>query len=255
MLDRIRIILSRPTHPGNIGAAARAMKTMGLTELVLVQPRRYPDAEATARASGADDLLARARVVADLSAAIGDCGLVLGTSARLRRVPLEQLDPRRAAERALAATGRTRVALLFGQERSGLDNAEIAACHALVNIPTSSRYGSLNLAAAVQVLCYELRMSALEKGVAEAAAMPEHVPAAGDKMEGLIEHLRTTLLEIGFLDPKQYRTMMVRLRRLLNRASPSESEIHILRGILSAVDRLGKQEQSEKAKKARGATG
>lgn len=248
-------MLSRPTHPGNVGAAARAMKTMGLTELVLVAPERYPDAEATARASGADDLLARARVVPNLNAAIADCGLVLGTSARLRRLPIEQLDPRRAAERALAASGRAKVALLFGQERSGLDNDEIAACHALVNIPTSSRYASLNLAAAVQVICYELRMTAVAANLAEAAAMPDHVPAAGDKMEGLIEHLRATLLEIGFLDPKQYRTMMLRLRRLLNRAAPSESEIHILRGILSAVDKVGGEKDNNGAEKTRGATG
>ncbi len=237
MLDRIRIVLSHPTHPGNIGAAARAMKTMGLRELVLINPRRYPDADATARASGADDLLAGARVVSDLSAAIGDCRLVLGSSARLRRVPIEQLDPRQAAARALAAERGARVAMLFGQERSGLTNEEIDACHALVNIPTSEEYGSLNLAAAVQVICYEFRMAALAAGAAERAAMPAHRPAPQAQMEGLIEHLQAALLEIGFLDPKQYRTMITRLRRLLNRAAPSESEIHILRGILSAVQR------------------
>ncbi len=153
MLERIRIVLSNPTHPGNIGAAARAMKTMGLTELVLVNPQRYPDAEATARASGADDLLAGARVVSRLTDAIGDCGLVFGSSARLRRVPIAQLNPREAAARALAGAAGARVAVLFGRESSGLNNDEIDACHALVNIPTSSRYGSLNLAAAVQVIC------------------------------------------------------------------------------------------------------
>ncbi len=237
MLDRIRIVLSHPTHPGNIGAAARAMKTMGLSRLVLINPHRYPDAEATARASGADDLLQGAQVAKSLREGIGDCRLVLGSSARLRRLSIDQLNPRQAASRALNSAAHSEVAMLFGQERSGLTNDEIAACHALVNIPTSIRYGSLNLASAVQVICYELRIAELERGTDAVASMPDHVPAPQAQMEGLFEHLRQTLLKIEFLDPKQYRTMMTRLRRLFNRAAPSESEIHILRGILSAVQR------------------
>lgn len=243
MLDQIRIVLCETTHPGNIGAAARAMKTMGLEHLVLVAPKDYPSAEATARASGADDLLARARVVGRLEEALTGVGFAVGTSARLRRIPMPQLAPREAARRAVAEAAAQPVAVLFGRERSGLTNDEIDRCHALVNIPANPDYGSLNLGAAVQVLSYELRLAALAGDGSGTEQGSRHRPATAEQLERFFEHLKETLLEIGFLDPRQSESMQRRLRRLFQRARPDDTEIHILRGILSraqqAVRRRG----------------
>ncbi|MEM7708828.1 MAG: RNA methyltransferase [Pseudomonadota bacterium] len=233
MLEQIRVILSHPSHPGNIGAAARAMKTMGLTQLVLINPASFPSAEATARASGADDVLANARVVESLDEALKGVHLVLGTSARLRSVPLDQVPPREAAERAFAQTSGSVTALLFGTEKSGLDNSEIDRCHALVNIPSNPDYSSLNLGSAVQVVCYEVRVAALAAGEAAVPQMPEHEPAPAHQVEGLMEHFEQTLEAIGFLEGRQSITLKKRLRRLVQRTAPSETEIHILRGIFA----------------------
>ena len=233
-LRRIRVVLINTTHPGNIGAAARAMKVMGLDSLHLVTPKLFPHADATAMASGADDLLQYAVVHESLTAAIEGCGMVLGTSARLRSLPMPQMDARAAAARALGETRLHQVAVLFGRERYGLTNEEMQRCHGLVHIPTNPEYASLNLAQAVQVLAYELRMAALGED-SSLIEPPDWQPVDGVQMERFFAHLERTLLDIRFLNPSQPRRLMMRLRRLFNRARPDQNEINILRGVLSAA--------------------
>lgn len=233
-LARIRIVLINTTHPGNIGATARAMKVMGLSSLHLVTPKIYPHADATARASGADDLLQHAQVHDSLESALCGCALVLGTSARLRSLPLPLVDARRAAGQALAESAGHEVALLFGRERYGLTNEEIQRCHWLVNIPSNPEYSSLNIAQAVQIMAYELRIAA--QGFADIElAPPDWQPVDDTQMERLFEHLEQTLLDIRFLNPRQPKKLLARLRRLFNRARPDQNEINILRGILKAT--------------------
>jgi tRNA (cytidine32/uridine32-2'-O)-methyltransferase len=233
MLDRIRVVLSHTSHPGNIGAAARAMKTMGLTQLYLVNPRQFPHADATARASGADDVLAGARVCTDLDTALAGCRLVAGASARSRSIPCPVVGPAECARMAAESASQGDVALLFGCEQSGLSNPEMDRCQYLVQIPTNPDYGSLNLAAAVQILCYEVRVAFL---AGQAMNGPgEHVPVSADEMERLYIHLEQTLVQLGFLNPEHPRHLMRRLRRLFNRARPDENEVNILRGILAAT--------------------
>lgn len=237
MLENIRIVLSNTSHPGNIGAAARAMKTMELSHLYLVNPKRYPGAEATARASGADDLLARATVCADLEAAIAGCQLVIGASARSRRIPCPVIDPASCAQQAVAESARGEVAILFGCEQSGLSNAEIDRCQSLVQIPTNPVYGSLNLASAVQIISYEILVAQRQAtGASAGPAGSEHIPAAAEELERYFEHLESVLVKLDFLDPDNPRKLMRRLRRLYNRARPDENEINILRGVLSATE-------------------
>lgn len=233
-LQRIRVVLINTTHPGNIGATARAMKVMGLSNLHLVTPKIFPHADATALASGADDLLQHARVHPSLGSALSGCGLVLGTSARLRSLAMPQLDAREAARRALAEVEQHEVALLFGRERYGLTNEEMQCCHSLVHIPSNPTYSSLNLAQAVQILCYELRMSATGSD-GQALDQMDHVPVDGLQMERFYQHLEQALLDIRFLNPSQPRKLMMRLRRLFNRSRPDQNEINILRGILTAA--------------------
>jgi len=240
----IRIVLINTTHPGNIGAAARAMKVMGLSSLHLVTPKIFPNADATAMASGADDLLQSARVHESLSSALANCSLVLGTSARLRSLPMPMLDVRRAAEQALEESASREVAFLFGRERYGLTNEEMQRCQYLVNIPSNPAYSSLNLAQAVQIIGYELRVAAI--GGAGLCVPPlDWEPVDDSQMEGLFQHLEQTLLDLRFLNPKQPKRLMMRLRRLFNRARPDQNEINILRGILKAS-----QEAAERADKA-----
>lgn len=232
MLSNIRIVLVNTTHPGNIGAVARAMKNMCLEQLVLVAPQRFPSAEATARASGADDILARARVVDALDEAIADCRLVVGASARRRSVDWPQLDPRACAAAAWQEAGAGPVAMLFGRENSGLTNDELARCRYLVHIPANPDYSSLNVAMAVQVLAYELLMTA------GAGASGQQVPrerASAEQLQGLFEHLRQAIGDIGFTDPRHSDRLMRRLRRLFLRAEPDPYDVNILRGILSAA--------------------
>ena len=240
MLGHVHIVLVETTHPGNIGAVARAMKTMGLGRLWLVRPQIFPSAEATARASGADDILAEARVVDSLEAAVGGCRLVIGTSNRQRSLGLPCLDPRQAAERVAAATtGQT--AFVFGPEHSGLSNAQLDRCHLQVAIPTVEDFPSLNIAAAVQVIAYELRMAALGGSRAQPQVLEEagHAPVPMAEMERFYRHLEEVLVETGFLDPANPRQLMRRLRRLFHRARPDANEMNILRGILTAVQRRG----------------
>lgn len=248
MLERIRIVLVETSLPGNIGAAARAMKTMGLSQLVLVRPRGFPSAEASARASGADDVLAAARVVDTLTEALSGCRWVAGSSARLRKVKWPLLTPRECAAQALGMTAAAQAALVFGRERSGLTNAELDHCSALVHIDANPAYSALNLAAAVQVLCYELRVAAQQGVVADsaAAAGERSLPASQDRIEGFYAHFERTLVEIGFMNPDNPRLLMRRLRRLFSRARLEDDEVNILRGICSALQKRAKALETER---------
>jgi len=237
LLSRIRVVLINTTHPGNIGATARAMKVMGLSKLHLVTPGKFPDADATALASGADDLLQHAQVHDSLDGALENCGLVLGTSARIRSLAMPQLDARTAAQQAVSELPNHQVAILFGRERYGLTNEEMQRCNWLVHIDANPEYASLNLAQAVQVLSYELRMAAINGGNEKQAALTEasdRQPVDGLQMERFYQHLEQTLLDVRFLNPAQPKKLMMRLRRLFNRARPDQNEINILRGILTA---------------------
>lgn len=240
----VRIVLVRTSHPGNIGAAARAMKTMGLSRLVLVDPREFPHPEATALAAGADDVLDQAVIVPTLTQALGDCQLALGCTARSRHVALPELDPRAAAARARAASAQGGVALVFGNERTGLTNEELQACHTAVHIPADPAFGSLNLAAAVQVLAYELRMATLA-GVAapitpEARQDAREPDATMAELEGLFAHLERVLFDIDFFKGRSPRTIMQRLRRMFLRAGLSDREVFILRGVFSEAQRCAR---------------
>jgi TrmH family RNA methyltransferase len=233
MYSNIRVVLLNTSHPGNIGATARAMKTMGLTKLSLVNPKRFPAAEATARASGADDLLLAARVCADIDEALGGCRLVIGASARTRRIPCPVIEPQEGACRLVAESELGEVAILFGCEQSGMSNEEIDRCQYLVQIPTNPEYGSLNLAAAVQIISYEILV---EHGRnCHTGPMSDHVPVTADEMERFYQHLEQTLVMLDFLDPENPRKLMRRLRRLYSRARPDSNEVNILRGMLTAA--------------------
>jgi TrmH family RNA methyltransferase len=236
MLEHIRIVLVGTSHPGNIGSSARAMKVMGLSSLHLVTPKIYPSADATAMASGADDVLQKAVVHDSLDSALAGCPLVLGTSARLRSLPMPMIDARRAAGQALAESAAHEVAVLFGRERYGLVNEEMQRCQFLVNIPSNPAYSSLNLAQAVQVTAYECRLALVGGEIADVLRpFGEEPPAGGDRTEGMFEHLEQALVELGYLDPAQPKRLMSRLRRLLARAQPSDAEVDILRGIAAAI--------------------
>jgi TrmH family RNA methyltransferase len=232
----IRIVLVGTSHPGNIGSSARAMKVMGFGDLWLVAPGRFPATEATVMAAGADDVLQRARVVPDLRTAIGDCGLVVGTTARARPSPWRTIEPREAALEVAAAAGASNVAVVFGPERTGLCNEDLALCHALLTIPTGDEYTSLNLAMAVQVIAYELRLALRDRAGAEQrdGAGPVPLASAGD-MEKLYAQLEQVLGEIDFPDRTGSGHLMARLRRLFQRAVLDQNEMNILRGILTAV--------------------
>ena len=237
--SRLRIVLVGTQHPGNIGSAARALKTMGLARLVLVAPEKAPNAESSALAAGADDVLDAAPVVPDLAAAVADCRLVLGCTARSRRVQLEQLLPREAAARAVAeAASGGEVALVFGRERTGLENEELQLCHAAVHIPANPDYSSLNLAAAVQVLAYELRLALLESAGPQESAEPRDPPATHENMEGLFAHFADTLEQIDFHKGRAPESAMRKLRRLLLRARLDQREVRLLHGILSDAQRM-----------------
>jgi len=233
-LARIRFVMVETTHSGNIGAVARAMKAMGLERLELVRPRCAIDAEAVARASGADDLLAAAAVHQDLVDALRGCRLVVGSSARLRTLEWPLLDPAACAKRLLAEACAGEAALVLGRESSGLTNDELALCHYLVQIPTDPGFRSLNVAAAAQIFAYEI-FAAFCCGEGSPGAEPRHRPAPAEIMEGFFIHLAHTMVDTGFADPLQSRKLMRLLRRLFNRARPDPVEINILRGILSAA--------------------
>ena len=230
----IRIVLVGTTHPGNIGAVARAVKNMGLADLALVRPRYFPHDEATARASGADDVLQSAAVHDSLADAIADCVYTIGASARPRTINWPTLDARDAAARIVAESGQGNVAVVFGPEKTGLENADLDLCDALLSIPANPDFSSLNLAMAVQVVTYEIRAAGTLKQPQYVADAPL---ATSDELEHFYAHLERVLTDVGFLDPDNPRHLMRRLRRLYIRARPDQNEVNILRGFLSAIER------------------
>ena len=237
--ENIRVILVHTTHPGNIGGVARAMKNMGLSRLILVEPREYPAPEARWRAASAGDVLDAAEVVSSVEEAIRGAQFVVGTSARERRIPWPVQDARRCGERIQGHASRgEEVAIIFGREDRGLLNEELELCNLHCHIPSHESYPSLNLAMAVQILCYEVRMAGL--GSVDAAAEDDDwdTPfAPAEDMARFYLHLEETLVDIGFLDPKAPRQLMRRLKRLYNRVRLDEMELNILRGILSETQK------------------
>jgi TrmH family RNA methyltransferase len=231
----IRIVLVGTSHPGNIGSSARAMKTMGLEELWLVAPEKFPAPEATALAAGADDVLQHARVVPDVRAAIADCGLVVGTTARGRHLSWRIAEPREAALEIAAAAQASKVAILFGTERAGLSNEDLQLCHTLLTIPTGPAYTSLNLAMAVQVVTYEVCLALRDRGSAVTRGEGPVPLASSAEMEKFYGHLQQVLDEINFRDRTESGHLMARLRRLFHRTVLDQNEVNILRGILTAV--------------------
>ena len=233
-LSRVRIVLAQPSHPGNIGAAARAMKTMGLTRLYLVQPKSFPDPEAQARASGAGDVLDNAILCSSLAEALAETCFVAGMSARRRDLSQSVSWAREGARSLVDNLAQGEVALVFGNEKAGLSNEELALCHLPVMIPADAEYSSLNLGAAVQIMCYELRLAAQAPPALPAAAASL---AEAAEVEGLIAHLERVALVSGFLDPAQPKRLMLRLRRLLARSRLEREEVSILRGLLTSFEK------------------
>ncbi len=229
----VRIILVGTTHPGNIGAVARAMKNMGLNDLVLVNPRSFPHEDATARASGAEDILHETRVVETLDQALADCVFAAGASARSRAIDWPCMPPRECAQRLVEESTGGNVAAVFGPEKSGLTNEDLDRCNTLLTIPTDPAFSSLNIAMAVQIICYELRLLLHD---APDMPEPESPPATAEEFEHFYNHLETVLTDSGFLDPDKPRLLMRRLRRLFVKAEPDKNEINILRGILTSLD-------------------
>jgi TrmH family RNA methyltransferase len=235
-LNNVSIVLVGTTHPGNIGAAARAMKTMGFSNLHLVNPSLFPCAEATARAAGADDILETARVHGSLSGALKDCVLVFGTSARLRTLPCPVLTPEQAVPEIFNFSSRgARVAVMFGRESSGLTNEELDRCNRMIVIPTDDGFSSLNIASAVQIICYEIYKKLIAGHTGEMQKKDRTDAVTNTEMGRFYEHLRECLIEIDFLDPDRPRKLMRRLRRLFNRVDLDRNEYNILRGMLTAI--------------------
>jgi len=255
MSEQIRIILVEPTHPGNIGAVARSIKTMGLSRLVLVNPKKFPHPEASQRAAGAESVLDEALVVDSVDQAVADCTLVLGTSVRDREVTWPTFDPRETAKAVYTHSQNSshQVAILFGRESSGLTNSELDLCQSQIRIPANSEYSSLNLACAVQIIAYEIRMQRLLMQASEASiglekptqsnreekesGVKERQQVANKKQrDGHIQHLQSTLETLDFIKAKPPTTLMRKLTRLYNKANLTIEEIQILRGILTAVE-------------------
>jgi tRNA (cytidine32/uridine32-2'-O)-methyltransferase len=236
-LENVRIVLVETSHPGNIGGAARAMKTMGLSQLWLVRPQRYPDPQAEWRAAGALDVLDAAVVVDTLDAALADCGLVVGTSTRQRRIPWPAVNPRELAARIAGEAGARPTALLFGREASGLNNDELQRCHLHLQIPANPAYPSLNVAMAVQVVCYELYQGRDLVPGADAAVAWDRPPATVAAVDAFYTHLQTLLERIEFIEADNPGQVMTRLKRLFARVRLDETEVAMLRGMLSEIER------------------
>jgi tRNA (cytidine32/uridine32-2'-O)-methyltransferase len=245
LLANIRVVLINTQHPGNIGATARAMKNMGLSQLYLVDPQDFPADKAVWRAGHATDVLSQARVVATLDEAITGCGLVLGTSARERTIPWSLHTVREAGEHAVREASAHPVAIMFGREDRGLTNEELQRCHAHLHIPANPVYSALNIATAVQVVSYEVRQAALVQ--AESPAKPawaewDIAPATAEELEYYIQHLEQTMVDIGFHNRSNPRQTMTRLRRLFSRIRPDQMELSILRGILTGTQHVVQRE-------------
>jgi TrmH family RNA methyltransferase len=241
VLENIHIVLVATTHPGNIGASARAMKTMGLNSLRLVAPHLFPNREATARASGADDLLVNAGLYNSLAEAVSDCTTVIGTTARERTIAWPTVAPRACAAGIGAASRAGPVALVFGREHAGLTNDEIEVCNYLVRIPTAPAFSSLNLAAAVQILAYEIHLALRDEPVPVPVPVAD-APATQVQMEQFYDHLQQTMTDVGFFDPAKPRRLLRRMRRLFNRQVLDATEVNILRGFLSAIQKQCRHE-------------
>ena len=238
MLENIRIVLVNTSHPGNIGAAARAMKNMGLSRLYLVDPKQHPTFESYSRAAGADDVLGNAVITGSLADALSGCVWVAGTSARERAVQWPLYDPRECAGLCLGHSAQGDVAIVFGRERTGLTNEELEMCNGLVHIPTNPEYNSLNVAAAVQVLCYEMRMAVLSNpdfAVEKTRTPKEDMPATTDQLEGMYQHMYQMMEDVNFFGKTNPEVIMRRLKSLYNRAQMTKREVAILRGIFSAA--------------------
>lgn len=238
IVENLRVVMVETSHPGNIGAAARAMKTMGQKRLYLVNPAIFPSAEVTARAAGADDLLASAVICKTLEEAVSDCVLVVGTTARIRRVPWSVEGPREGAVRIVETAGTSQVAVVFGREDNGLNNEELGLCNFVVQIPTNPAFSSLNVAAAVQIICYEIMQAAGAGAITQQSEAPL---ATAGQMRKLYEHLEARMTEVEFLNPRKPRLLMRRVKRLFNRAQLDQNEINILLGFLAAVQEFMKK--------------
>ncbi len=237
-LGNIRIVLVNTVHSGNIGGVARAMKNMGLRDLWLVAPQRFPDPEASWRAVSASDVLDDAHVVETLDEAVADCALVVGTSARERKIPWPIVEPRECASTVLdVAAGGQPVAVLFGREDYGLSNEDLQRCNVHVTIPTDDAYSSLNIAMAAQILVYEIRLAALARFGQELPVRWDQPLATANDLELLYEHFEATAIAVGFLDPERPRQLMPRVRRLFSRSRMDVMELNILRGMLAAMDK------------------
>jgi len=235
MLSNFKIVLVETSHPGNIGGVARAMKNMTMSELALVTPKIFPSADATSRAAGSDDILSSAVIYESLQEAISDCQIVLGASARDRTISWPEVTARECAEKFVTAgkgNAKDKIAIVFGRENSGLKNHELDLCHYLLRIPCNSDYSSLNLAAAVQVVCYELFVASGQTTESSIGDKGEESLASAKQMELFYEHLQQTLADIGFLHIDKSQSIMRRLRRIYNRAILDSKEVDILRGIL-----------------------
>ena len=246
--NQIKIVLVEPSHPGNIGAAARAAKTMCIENLVLVNPEDFPSGEARARSTGAIDVLERAVVCTSLKDAIADCTFVVGASARERGLQCPEITPDKVGDKVWQELEVGNVAIVFGRESSGLTNEELDQCHYLTTIPANWEFSSLNLASAVQVICYEIYNAFLKRSSAKTVDEKDGQLEAGvdplatvDQLENLFDHMQQVLEEIEFFDPKQPKLLMRRLRHLYSRARPTLVETNILRGILSAVQKVKRQ--------------
>ncbi|MCF6299984.1 MAG: RNA methyltransferase [Proteobacteria bacterium] len=238
MLTNIQFVLLNTSHPGNIGASARAMKVMGLTDLALVSPKHYPSAEATARASGADDVLFNARVCDDLDTAISMSSLVFGSSSRNRGMNIPVIDVREAAAKIVSASENQRVSVLFGRESVGMSNEEMQRCHYLLRLPANPEYASLNLAPAVQVIAYEIRVAELSNDSESSQSKIHHADYADmEKMNSFYQHLFETLEKLEFLDENNKHSIQEKLRMMFNRLHPEKFEMDILRGILSRINK------------------
>jgi tRNA (cytidine32/uridine32-2'-O)-methyltransferase len=235
IFDKTRIVLVGTTHPGNIGAAARAMKTMSQDKLYLVEPKIFPSAEASARATGADDILASVTICSSLKEAVSDCDLVIGTSARTRSIPWPMVTPRECAQ-TISENKYSSVAVVFGRENSGLSNDELELCNLVLQIATNKQYSSLNLAAAVQIVCYEIYLLG-DLATSKDEVKINEALVKQDKMEMFYQHLEECLINIGFHDSENPRLLMHRMRRLFNRTKLEENEYNILRGIFSKIQK------------------
>lgn len=237
--DNIKIVLVNTSHPGNIGAAARAMKNMGLSQLVLVQPEDFPSGVAIGRSASAVDVIENAVVLESLEEAIADCSLVIGTSARSRKIPWPMVTPESCAEKIVGESSTSKTALVFGREDAGLNNDELQLCNFHVQIPTNPYCSSLNLAAAVMVICYELfkaDTASVPAVVKEEDEFWDQEKATGEQVEHFYEHLERVMIKIKFHDPENPRQLMQRMRRLFSRIRIDVMEMNILRGILSNIE-------------------